>query len=544
MTWDQFWHGESVAGALLVLGLVIICGLALGHLRIRKVGLGVAGILFAGLAFGHFGATLPKETLDFVRDFGLLLFVYGIGLHVGPAFWSSIKSAGRTLNVLALGIVVMGAILTVVLGRLAHIPAGVAVGLFSGATTNTPSLAAAQEALKGSMGADTSAMAGVGYAVAYPFGVGGIILTMLIFRTFLKNVPEDDSVRDTLEVRNLRVTREAVIGMPLAAVVGDGVAVSRHLSDRRLQIPSSDQVLRRGDVLLAVGPQPALENLQANVGDTSALDLRDWTSDIEAKPLLVTRADVVGKTLGDLGLLERPNMAVTRLARVGVEITPRPDTKLQFGDCLTVVGRDEEFKQVAAKVGDALKELNEPRLAPLFAGLLAGVALGSIPFPVPGLPTGLKLGLAGGPLLAALILSRVGKIGPLIFYMPPTALAALREVGIGLFLACAGLKAGAHFAEAFAGGQGPIWLLCGAVITMLPLVVAGILGRIWLKLPFPTLCGLWSGGMTDPPALAFARTINTTEAPSLAYATVYPLVMLGRIVAAQILALCAANWFG
>jgi putative transport protein len=554
-----FRDQTTVAHAVLSLSLVAATGIALGSVRLRGVGLGVAGVLFSGLIFAHFGLRIEHEVLEFVREFGLILFVYTIGIQVGPGFLASLRRHGLPLNLMAAGVVLLGAGVTLAIyyTRLDRADLPVAVGLFSGATTNTPSLAAAQEAIRSVDHAwwpDAAARdlalkrPGLAYAVAYPFGIVGIIIVMLIVRgTARINLDHEAELlaaaahRDTptLRTMNLEVTNPNLHNLKLRDIptLGEsGAVISRILHAGKPSVARGDTVLHLGDVLLAVGPPEALERLRVVVGVESHTDVKSVPGNLTSRRILVTRPAVLGKSIQELDPLSRYGVTVTRLQRGEVELPVRPGLRLLFGDSLVAVGDPDDLAEMARDYGDSPKRLNIPHIIPLFVGLALGVIVGSIPLSLPGVPAPVKLGLAGGPLLVAIILSRVGNIGPLVWYMPVGANMMLREIGIALFLACVGLKAGDQFFATLAG-PGLSWLIYGALITLLPLLAVGLIGRLMLKVNFLTLCGLLAGSMTDPPALAFAGAMTRSEAPSVAYATVYPLVMLLRVVAAQTLVL-------
>lgn len=547
MNWmTELLTGDSVAHAVFVLGLVAVCGLGLGSIHIKGIGLGIAGVLFAGLAFGHFGLTISHEVLDFAREFGLILFVYAIGVQVGPGFFNSLRRQGLALNGLALGIVVSGVLVTIAVSHLGGVPMPVAVGLFSGGTTNTPSLAAAQQALNElpRTSDEISRMPGLGYAVAYPFGVLGIILTMLTarraFHVDMKREVEDSLPprEAALETANIEVKNSNLDGLPirqLPRLKDSGVVISRVQHKGEVHAAQGGTRINIGDVLLVVGPKEGLDEFRLIVGEETSVDLRELPSDVTTRTMIATRHAALGKSVQQLNWAGRFGAIVTRITRAGVELSPRSNLPLQFGDRILVVGPIEALKKVADEIGDSAKELEHPSMAAIFLGIALGVLLGSVPIPLPGFPAPVKLGLAGGPLLVAILLSRVGRIGSLVWYMPPAAGAALRETGIVLFLACVGLKAGTNFVPTVLQGDGLRWMALAALITLLPLVAATLVARLALKLPFPALCGLLAGSMTDPPALAFAHTATDSDAPAISYATVYPLVMIARIVAAQIL---------
>jgi putative transport protein len=540
----------SIAHAVLVLGLVAACGLALGSIRVLGVRLGVAGVLFSGLAFGHFGLSLDPQILEFVRDFGLILFVYTIGVQVGPGFLSSLRRQGLRLNLLAAAIVLVGVAVTVAVYSLGKVQAPAAVGLFSGATTNTPSLAATQQALQDkTLSDELRALPGLGYAIAYPFGVLGVILTMLVLRlAFRIDLQEEkrifarseEEAKPRLSVVNLEVQNPNLEGLALEKLpfpASAGVAISRILHEGRVRAARPELQLHLGDTLLAVGPKERLEELRILVGRESSMSLTSLPSDISSRRLIVTQRSALGKTVDELDLRRRYGVVVTRVARADIELPVSPEVRLQFGDSLLAVGEHEGVERAAKELGNSPKQLDHPILVPVFVGIALGVIVGSWPFYFPGVPAAVRLGLAGGPLLVAIVLSRIGKIGPLVWYMPISANFMLREVGISLFLACVGLRAGDRFLATLLQGDGVKWLALAALITLIPPLVVSVLARVAFKLNYLSLCGLLAGSMTDPPALAFVTNATGSEGPSIAYATVYPLTMFLRVLCAQVMIL-------
>lgn len=547
MDWlNQLFLQESVARTVVVLGVAGAAGAALGKIRIFGVSFGVAGVLFVGLFLGYLKLSIDAHVLEFVREFGLIVFVYTLGLQIGPGFFGSLRSRGLVLNAFSATVVLLGAAIAVAwiaTGRVA-LPAG--VGLLSGATTNTPSLAAAQQALK-QVGAEDGAAAvqGLAYAVAYPFGIFGIILTMVLVRAVFKiDVPAEVAAAERAQqpsrprpaTRNFEVRNANLIGRPLGKVpglAGSGVVVSRFSRGGVVEVARPETPLRLGDILHAVGPEEGLEELRVVVGAEAGVDLKALPGAVTNRRLIVTRSAVFGKELAELEVFEEHNVVVTRVTRGGIEFTPVPGLRLQFGDVLMVVGEAPQIDAVSAAVGNSNKALNSPQPIPFFLGIALGVIAGSVPIALPGLPAAVKLGLAGGPLVVAILLSRVANTGPLVWYLPANANHMLREVGITLFLAAVGLKSGDKFMEVLLGGHGLAWLGFGAVITAVPLLVVGLVARAWKKLNYVELCGLLAGSMTDPPALAFAQETTGSDAPAVAYATVYPLVMLLRVFTAQ-----------
>ncbi|MBI2496658.1 MAG: putative transporter [Opitutae bacterium] len=544
----QLFTEESVARTVILLGLAGAAGTALGRIRVFGVSLGVAGVLFAGLLLGYLKLTIDHEVLEFVREFGLIIFVYTLGLQIGPGFFGSLRARGLMLNAFAAAIVLLGTVLAFALvasGRVA-LPAG--AGLLSGATTNTPSLAAAQQALKQLAAPDgAAAIQGLAYALAYPFGILGIILTMLLVRmVFRINVRTEVAEAEKAQqpagprpvTRNFEVRNPNLVGRALGKVpglAGSGVVVSRFSRDGKVEVARPETLLRQGDILHAVGPEEGLDELRVVVGAEASVDLKVMPGTVTNRRLIVTHSSVFGRELAEVEVFAEHNVVVTRVTRGGIEFTPLPGLRLQFGDVLMVVGEAPQIDAVAAAVGNSNKALNSPQPIPFFLGIALGVIVGSIPLALPGLPAAVKLGLAGGPLVVAILLSRVANTGPLVWYLPTNANLMLREVGITLFLAAVGLKSGDKFVEVLLGGHGLAWLGFGAVITAVPLVAVGLLARAWKKLNYAELCGLLAGGMTDPPALAFAQQTTGSDAPAVAYATVYPLVMLLRVFSAQLL---------
>lgn len=548
--------GQMAGPALTLFTLcVTVClGLALGAVRFGSVHLGMAGVLFAGLGLGHFhaGSSLSPEVMQFVKEFGLVLFVYSIGMQVGPGFASSLRREGLKLNLLALGIIFAGAGIAVATGAMLGMDMAAVVGLFTGATTNTPALGASQEALRhvGPLNEGRMVLPGLAYAVAYPFGVLGIIISMNLIRSWYRiDVAEELAAHEavqkadrvSLQRLNLEITNANLEGLKvseLPATGETGVVLSRRLpkgEGQQVHVVKGDETVSVGDLLLAVGPPAALRTFQLTVGRPSDRDLTEAEGPVGFRRIVVTNKNLVGRSLRQLALNHRHGITVTRLNRADVEMPVRADLELRYGDILQIVGGDEALQSAERELGNSIKELNHTQLLPMFFGIAFGVIIGSTPLHLPGVPAPVKLGLAGGPLLAGLLFSRLGRLGPLLWHVPVNVTLLLREFGIALFLACVGLHAGGHFLSAALSSQGFLWLICGAAITMVPLLLAGLVGRRWLKLNYVTLCGLISGSMTDPPALAFANRAVNSDAPNISYAAVYPLTMVFRIVTAQLL---------
>jgi putative transport protein len=543
-----------VAWAVLVLSVAGAIGLFISSVKVRGVGLGITGVLFAGILLGHFKIRIEKEILEFVRDFGLVLFVFTIGLQLGPGFFASLRKQGLKLNLLAAAVVLLGAVVALGVARFVFsFDAVAALGLLSGATTNTPSLGAIQLTLKSLDPAqpDQSALPALAYAVAYPGGVIGIIAALLLLRTVFCIDPEKEAEEyrteqhkgiDALERMNLVVDNPNLEDMPIGEIPGRGeirVVVSRiqRKGASEVQTATDQTLMHIGDTLLAVGVRRHLAQFRVIVGHESPINLMKVPGRVATRRFVVTRNGVIGKTLAEIDLTNRYGVTVTRIARAEIEMAAMPEIALQFGDVLQVVGEEIAMPRLTAELGNSVRALNETNFTAIFLGLALGVLFGMLPLHVSGMPVPVRLGLAGGPLLIAIILSRIGHMGPMIWYMPANANIAFRELGIVLFLACVGLKAGEQFFATAFTQQGLNWLIAGVLITVIPILVVGVLARVAFKMNFTPIAGLLAGSMTDPPALAFANAISRSDAPSIAYATVYPLTMLLRIVSVQMLVL-------
>jgi len=550
MSWFiQLFSQDSVPHAMLIISLVISTGLVLGRLAYAGVQLGIAGVLFSGLIFGHFDLSINPEVMHFLREFGLILFVYAIGLQVGPSFVSSFFKYGLKLNSMAAGIVLLGALIAVGISVIGNIPMPVAVGLFSGATTNTPSLAAAQQVLGSlpNMSSETLKMPGLGYAVAYPFGIIGIILSMLLAkRVFRVNVQQEaeDFALHQQQLAQIPVWEDLVVENPnlnglsikqIPFFEGMGVVITRilHKGETDVDIASLDTRLMVGDTIRLVGEREQLQSLKILIGHDADINLQEMAKNLLSKRLKVTNKDTINQTIGDLCV--RYGVTISRVLRPDVEFTPTSSLHVHFGDELHVVGSQDALNNIEKALGNSLEELSHPQIMPIFIGITLGVLLGSWPFYLPGIPSALKLGMAGGPLLVAIMLSRIGNWGMMSWHLPKSSNIILKDIGIVLFLACVGLHSGDEFLETLLHGDGLYWMACATLITLLPLLIMALVGRIIFKLNYLSLCGLLAGSMTDPPALAFANNLNPSAAVSIAYATVYPLVMILRIIAAQLI---------
>lgn len=545
---------SDIALTVSILALVAVVGLFIGNVKFRGVGMGIGGVLFGGIIVGHFvsqaGMTLSSDMLHVIQEFGLILFVYTIGIQVGPGFFASLRVSGLRLNLFAVLIVIIGGLVTAILHKLFDIPLPVVLGIFSGAVTNTPALGAGQQILRdlGTPMAMVDQM-GMSYAMAYPFGICGILFTMWMLRVIFRvnvetEAQQHESTRTNggalIRTINIRVENPNLHNLAIKDVPilnGDKVICSRLKREETLKVPSPETVIQLGDLLHLVGQPADLHNAQLVIGQEVDTSLSTKGTDLRVARVVVTNENVLGKRIRDLHFKERYDVVISRLNRAGVELVASSDISLQFGDILNLVGRPSAIDAVANVLGNAQQKLQQVQMLPVFIGIGLGVLLGSIPVFVPGFPAALKLGLAGGPLIMALILGRIGSIGKLYWFMPPSANLALRELGIVLFLSVVGLKSGGDFIHTLVDGEGLSWIGYGALITAVPLITVGILARMLAKMNYLTMCGMLAGSMTDPPALAFANNLHPTSgAAALSYATVYPLVMFLRIITPQLLA--------
>jgi putative transport protein len=542
---------SPIAHALGLVTLVCAAGMALGSLKVKGIGLGSSGVLFMGILAAQFSDPLDARVLSFVREFGLVLFVFTIGLSLGPGFFASLRAEGLRLNVLAAALVLSAGVLAPLVGWLCGFDAEAIGGLFAGATTNVPALGAAQQSLASlpEISPEKQALPALACAVAYPGSIIGALAVILAIRLLFRIDPALEAERyeaqrraaiEPLARRTLAVESPELAGLPVAEVcrrAGGRVVVSRirRAGDVDVQAAQHNTTLGSGDTILAVGTALQLDRLETLVGRRSDDDLMTAPGLIAYRRIAVTNRRVLGNTISDLGL--DPSVEVTRLARGDVEVTAAPGLRVQFGDVLQIVGTEEQLQQAADRLGNSLKALNETQFIPLFAGIFLGVLVGSVPLVVPGLSNPLRLGLAGGPLIVALVLGRIGHFRGLVWHMPQNVNLAFREFGVALFFASLGLAAGDQFLAAVLSPQGISWLAAGLVITLVPLLAIGIWSRAVEKMNFVTLSGLLAGGTTNPPALSFATNLCRSEAPTLAYATVYPLTTLLRILVVQLLVL-------
>ncbi len=545
----------------MLLALVIAIGLLLGKIKVKGVSLGSTWILFVGILLSHFGFRADASLLHFLKEFGLILFVFSIGLQVGPGFFHSFKSGGLKLNMLAVALVLTGVITT----YLIHVITGenliTLTGVMSGAVTNTPGLGAAQQtyldATSGSFvheinSSEIASSLASGYAVAYPIGVLGVIMVLMLTKTLFRidlkkeaddlesqEVGMDSPQRVALSVKNPAVFGKTILEASKA--IENKFIISRVYRDGKVIVPVASTVLNSGDDLLVVTALSSVDAVTVLFGEQINMPKEAWDkidASMSVRKVTITRTSMTGKKLKELKIRTNYGVSITRVSRGGIDLVANPDLIVQMGDTLMVVGHDSDINQVAKFVGNSRTGLYHPNLIPIFFGIALGVLFGSIPIMIPGIPQAIKFGLAGGPLIIAILLGYFGPMLKITTYTTMSANLMLREIGISIFLAAVGLGAGETFVSSIVNG-GYWWILYGALITLIPTALIAILGRLLFKLNFYQICGLVSGGCTNPPVLAFAQNAYGTDYTSVSYATVYPLSMFMRVLVAQILILIA-----
>ncbi len=551
----ELFTGTSIAHTAFLYALVIAAGVLLGRVKIFGVSLGVTFVLFVGILMGHFGLAIDAPILNFMKEFGLILFVFSIGMQVGPGFFSSFKHEGIRLNFLAIAIIALNIIVTLAIYFLdGSIEMPMLVGILSGAVTNTPGLGAAEQALsqlyQDGIISEVPKIA-LGYAVAYPLGVIGIILAMILVRLVFRVKYADETAMiekenaDSLLIPHVvtyKVENKLIVGRTLSdlgVMINRNFVVSRIKRNDEIIIPNSDVVIEHNDLLLTVLSEPDEEALSAFIGPKIEMDWKAIPAPVVSRRILVSKEEFNGRKIGSLRLRMGYRLNVTRVNRAGVDLLASPNLSLQVGDRLTVVGKIEDIERLAEHLGNSMQRLNQPNIFTIFIGILIGIVFGSIPFAIPGMPVPLKLGLAGGPLIVAILIGRYGYKMGLTTYTSTSANLMLREVGICMFLASVGIGAGSEFVATVKSG-GLMWILWGFLITFIPLLIVGLFGRGYYKLNYYTLSGLMAGSYTDPPALAYSNKVANNDAPAVAYSTVYPLSMFLRVLTAQILVLAFA----
>ncbi len=556
MNWiHDLIFGSGIGHSVLLLAVIVAAGILLGRIKFGGISLGSTFILFVGIILGHFNLSMDPVLIHFLRDFGLILFVYAIGMQVGPGFFQSFKKGGLTLNLLAMGIVLLGSITALIIGMIADLPIPTTVGILSGAITNTPGLGAAQQAFK-DMGGDANVLNSMaqGYAVAYPLGVVGIILSMIVIKKIFKISYEKENenldkaaeeMQNVAEVFSIQIKNPAIFGKTIEDVhkllPETDFIVSRHWnhSNGEITLAESSTILSENDKIYTIADTEQKETVIAFVGEELKMEQKEWDIQNSAfinRRILVTKPEINGRKLGSLKIRQIFRCNISRVNRAGVDLVASPDLILQIGDRVNVVGTEAAIAGVEKVLGNSMKRLNEPNLVSIFIGIALGVILGSIPVFIPGVPQPFKLGLAGGPLIISILIARFGYKYKLVTYTTASANLMLSQIGISIFLACVGINAGNGFVETVMNG-GYTWIGYGFIITFVPLLIIGFIGKKFCKVNYFTLIGLIAGSNTDPPALAYANSQTPKDAPAVGYATVYPLTMFLRVLIAELIIL-------
>lgn len=550
----DLFTGSNVAHAIFIYSVVIAAGVILGKLKLKGVSLGATFVLFVGILMGHFGFSVDPTTLKFIQEFGLILFIFSIGIQVGPGFFSSFKEGGLRLNGLAMSIVGLNIAVALAIFFIAgDVKITDMVGILSGAITNTPGLGAAQQTLIETNNPDAATLnqsMSMGYAAAYPLGVVGIILSMIVVKVIFKINAEKDSKSIEEEahqsqlaphIETYQVSNKLIYNINikrLHSIIERNFVISRvKRTSGEIINPKNETELHEGDLLLIVMSDQDVEVFDAVIGPRVDMEWAAEQSPLVSRRILITKTEFSGKKIGQLRLRMGYKLNATRVNRAGVDLLASPNLALQVGDRLTVVGDINDINRLAEKMGNSMRRLNEPNMFTMFLGIVLGILVGSIPLKFTGMSVPMKLGLAGGPLIVAILLGRFGYKAKLVTYTSSSANLLLRELGICLFLASVGIAAGGNFAATVFSPTGARWVLYGFLITFLPLLVVTLVARGKFKLNYCTLMGLVAGATTDPPALAYANKTAGNDAPAVAYSTVYPLTMFLRVITAQILIL-------
>ncbi len=551
MEWiTSLFLGNGIAHTVFTLAITIAIGIALGKIKIAGISLGITWILFVGIALSSFGMQIDPTIIAFVKEFGLILFVYSVGMQVGPSFFSSFKQGGMRLVGIATVIVLGGVLTAYIIHLVTGTPIPTMVGVLSGAVTNTPGLGAAQQAYADSTGLTDPTIA-MGYAVAYPLGVVGIIISIVLLRAIFRI--KLDKEKEALESANeSKYAAKISIELTNTNLFGRSVQETRGLINRSfvvsricrangtIEIANANTVLAENDKMLIICASEDVEAIEMMLGHQINMQHSDWLNldqQFISRRIIITQPHINGKTIGELRLRSNYAVNVTRVNRSGVDLIPEHNLELQIGDRLTVVGSEMAIDAVAKTLGNSMRRLREPNLISIFLGIFLGVFVGSIPIAIPGMPQAVKLGLAGGPLIVAILISRFGAHYHLVTYTTMSANLMLREVGISLFLAAVGISAGEGFIDTVVNQGGYMWVLYGIIITMLPILLVGIFARKVFKLNYFTLMGVVAGSMTNPPALAYSNATAGNDVPAVSYATVYPFMMFLRVLTAQLFVL-------
>ena len=546
---EALFSGNGIAHSILLFAVVIALGLYLAKFKIKGISIGSTWILFVGIILSHLGLRSNPTVLSFMKDFGLILFVFSIGLQVGPGFFSAFKKDGVKLNLLSTALILLAVIVTVAIHFISGESIFTMTGVMSGAVTNTPGLGAAQQTLSdsGVSGVDPTSLASA-YAVAYPIGVLGVISLLILTKSLFKidlndereSLDKEQDTGETARRMHCQVSNPAIFEKTLAEVVqdmGDKFIVSRILHEGAISTPGPQTILHEGDKVLIVTDHKDVDTVRIIFGEEVPLHQEDWNkmdSHMVPRKLTITKSSLTGKRLSELGLRRKYNVTVTRVIRSGIELVAHPGLILQMGDSIIVVGTLEDIEAASKVVGNKPESLSHPNLVPIFFGIALGVILGSIPIAIPGIPQPVKLGLAGGPLIIAILLGYFGPRMKITTYTTTSANMMLREIGISFFMAAVGLDAGKSFVSSITSG-GYWWILYGALITIIPVFTIILVSRLVFKLNFYEICGLISGGTTDPAVLSFSQNLYGTDYTSINYATVYPLSMFLRVLVAQLM---------
>ncbi len=554
----ELLFGDGIGHCIMVLAFVIAVGLYIGKFKFKGITLGSTWILFVGIIVSYFGFRINPSILMFLKEFGLILFVFSIGLQVGPGFFHSFKAGGLKLNMLAVGFILLACLTTYVIHLITGESLSIMTGVMSGAVTNTPGLGAAQQTLLSLPDSGVDVPEGMadalasGYAVAYPIGTVGVILVLLAVGAMFKidtkkeaaELDGDGNAATTAISHVFEVSNPALYGRQIREIdslTDAKFVISRLRRNDKFIIPGADTVLEEGDQLLTITSRSSENEVAAFFGREITLDKKAWErldTSMIVKPYTISKTDIVGKRLGELNIRSNYGVSITRVARAGVDLVANPNLVLQLGDALRIVGPENSVKKLRTVFGDSISGLNHPFLIPIFLGIMVGVIFGSIPFKFPGIPQAIRLGLAGGPLIVAILLSYFGPRFGINTYTTTSANLMIREIGISIFLASVGLGAGENFVSSIVGG-GYWWILYGAIITILPLFITAVVARLLFRLNFYQIAGLLAGGCTNVVALSFAQDTYGTDYTSVNYATVYPLSMFVRVLVAQVLVLIA-----
>lgn len=551
MNWFEslFWE-QSALQAVCVISVIIAIGLGLGKLRIFGISLGVTFVFFTGILAGHLGLSIDPDILSYAEDFGLMLFVYELGLKVGPGFFSSFRTGGIRLNMLGLGLVLLGTGVAIGLSYAMSVPMTYMVGILSGATTNTPSLGAAQQAIN-QLGLPAEGAA-LSCAVTYPLGVVGVILAFIIVKKFVARKSDYETHRqddsDHTYVAEFHVTNPGICGRSLREINALGATdfvVSRIWHGGEVSVPGPDDVLSEGDRILLITNEDEVPRLTIFFGEKSD---RDWNKpdinwdtldkNLISRTIAISRPQLNGKRLGALKLRKLYGVNISRVSRSGVRLLARPDLVLQLGDRLTIVGTPGDISKIGGLLGNSDTDLKDPNLAAIFIGMVLSLIVGSIPVSIPGISVPIKLGLAGGPIVVGILIGRFGPQFHMVTYTTTSANLMLRGIGLSLFLACLGLDAGGQFVDTLLRGDGLTWIVAGFIITLVPSLAMTVAAMRWWHLDFGSAAGMVSGAMANPMSLTYANEITPGDEAPVAYATTYPLSMFARVVIAQLLVLC------